>query len=49
MRLIFIFILVLFSGTFKAQASVNYQALSVEERAVDLKNLAEKNISQDNA
>jgi len=49
MKLTFIFILALFSGILKAQAAVNYQDLSVEERAVDIHNLAQKELPPANA
>jgi len=46
MKIAFIFILTMFSAVLKAQAAVNYQELSVEQRAVDLHNLAERNLSE---
>jgi len=48
MKPTFILILILLCMGFKTEASVNYQDLSVEERAIDLHSLAEKNSSPDN-
>ena len=49
MKLTFILILAMFSGALNSQAAVNYQELSVEQRAVDLHNLAQKDLHQDKA
>jgi len=43
MRLFFLFMVVFYSGILKTQAAISYPDLSVEERAVDLHNLAERN------
>jgi len=49
MKLTFVFVLMLFSGASGSQAAVSYPDLSVEERAVAVRNLAEKKFSQGNA
>lgn len=48
MKPVFILILALLSGALRVQAAVNYQALSIEQKAVDLHNLAQNKLSQDN-